>query len=71
MDSNLCDVIVEQDLPPIQKYSYDLMLTHKRLSLFERAKIIRNCGFVGGNVSLQVGFEGSKAHANPSVSLLV
>ena len=47
------------------------MLSHQGVALFEKIKRIRRCGLVGGSVSLGVGFEISKAHAKPRVSLLM
>jgi hypothetical protein len=44
------------------------MLSHQGAALFKR---IKRYGFVGGNTSLGVGFEVSKAHARPNVSLSV
>jgi hypothetical protein len=45
------------------------MLSHQRVALFEKIRRIRRHSLVGGNVSLGVGFEVSKAHAKPRVSL--
>ena len=39
------------------------------MELFGRIRKIRICGLVGGSISLEVGFEVSKAHARPRVSL--
>jgi hypothetical protein len=39
---------------------------HQGVALFER---VRRCGLVGGNESLVVSFEGSKAHATPNLCL--
>ena len=43
------------------------MLNHQ--GMFERIRRIRGPGLVGGNVSLGVGFEVSKAYARPNLSL--
>jgi hypothetical protein len=47
------------------------MLSCQQVALFERLRWIRRCGLVGRNVSLGMGFELSKAHAKPRVSLSV
>lgn len=48
------------------------MLSHQDVALFEQIKRIGRCGLVGGgNVSLGVGFEASKAHAKSRVSLFL
>jgi hypothetical protein len=44
------------------------MLSHQGVALFERIRRIGRCDFVGGIVSLRVGFEVSKAHAKPLCS---
>ena len=49
--------------------SYTGVLSQQRMALFERIKRIRRCGLVGGNVSTEVGFEVSKAHAKTSFML--
>ena len=44
------------------------MPSHQRIESFEMIRRIKRCGFVGGSVSLGVGFVASKAHARLSVS---
>ena len=45
------------------------MLCHQKTALSEKIRIVRRCDFVGRNALLGVGFEVSKVHAKPSVSL--
>jgi hypothetical protein len=47
------------------------MLSHQGVSLFERIEKIKSCGLVGRSVPLGTGFEVSKAHATPRVSLFL
>ena len=46
--------------------SYNCMLSHQRAEQFEKDW---GCVLVGGSVSQGVGFEVSKVHVRPSVSL--
>lgn len=43
--------------------AHSLMLIRQGVELFERIRRIRRYGFVGGNVSLRLCCEISKAHA--------
>ena len=45
------------------------MVSHQGVELFERIRRIRSCGFVGGSVLLEMGFEVANTQSRTSLSV--